>query len=297
MPEHKKEQRVMEIRAVQQPPDSTDMLVEGRAIIFNSPTVMYEYDGMKFYEVIDSKALDGCDMSDVVFRYNHSDNVMIMARTRKGSLQLIKDDLGLNVKAKLFDITPARDLYSLIQQGAIDEMSFQFVVAEDSYNQDTRTRTISKIKKLYDVAAVDMGAYSDTSISARSWAKAEAEREHKAMEIAELRKRVAERRAHPPNMGQAADATCQQTCCVMCKQADCNQRMECCQACMMCCKSVCKDCEQTCKMGCCALCHAQCQTLCAGCSKVDCSMHTVMSERKVLDDVELRKRLIAKTYC
>lgn len=296
MPELKKEQRIMEIRAVQLPPDSTDMLVEGRALIFNSPTVMWEYDGIKYYEVIDSRALDGCDMSDVVFRYNHSESVMIMARTRKGSLKLIKDDLGLTIQARLFDIAPARDLYTLIKEGAIDEMSFQFCVAEDSYNQDTRTRTILKIKKLYDVAAVDMGAYSDTSISARSWAKAEAEREHKAMEIAELRKRVAERRAHPLNR-QAADATCPHTCCAMCNQADCNQRIDCCQACKMCCQSVCKDCEQTCKMGCCALCQAQCQTLCAGCSKEECSMHMVMSERKALDSVELRKRLIAQTYC
>jgi len=188
MPEIKKEQRIMEIRAVQLPPDSTEMLVEGRAIVFNSPIVIWEYDGMKFYEVIDARALDACDMSDVVFRYNHSDDVMIMARTRKGSLQLIKDDLGLNVKAKLFDITPARDLYKLIQQGDIDEMSFQFVVAEDSYNQDTRTRTILKIKKLYDVAAVDMGAYSDTNISARSSFFLEKEQEQKALDDAESQK-------------------------------------------------------------------------------------------------------------
>ncbi|HZK53579.1 MAG TPA: HK97 family phage prohead protease, partial [Desulfosporosinus sp.] len=109
-------------------------------------------------------------------------------RTRKGSLQLIKDDLGLNVKAKLFDITPARDLYKLIQQGDIDEMSFQFFVAEDSYNQDTRTRTILKIKKLYDVAAVDMGAYSDTNISARSSFFLEKEKEQKALDDAKSQK-------------------------------------------------------------------------------------------------------------
>lgn len=184
MPEHKKEQRIMEIRAVQQPPESTEMLVEGRALIFNSPAVIWEYDGMKYYEVIDSRALDGCDMSDVVFRYNHSESVMIMARTRKGSLKLIKDDLGLTIQARLFDIAPARDLYTLIKEGAIDEMSFQFCVAEDSYNQDTHTRTILKFKKLYDVAAVDMGAYSDTNISARSSFFLEKEKEQKALDDA-----------------------------------------------------------------------------------------------------------------
>jgi uncharacterized protein len=189
MPEMKKEQRLLELRAVQTEPDSKEMIVEGRAVVFNSPTVIWEYDGIKYYEVVDSKALDGCDMSDVVFRYNHSQDVMIMARTRKGSLQLIKDDIGLNIKATLFDIAPARDLYTLIKEGAIDQMSFSFVVAEDSYNQDTRTRTILKFKKLYDVAAVDMGAYSDTTISARSFFELEREKERKVLESAELRKK------------------------------------------------------------------------------------------------------------
>ena len=190
MPEIKKESRMMEIRAPEMPPDSKEMIVEGRAIVFNTPTEMYEWDGIKYYEMIDSKALDGCDMSDVVFRYNHSDDVMIMARTRKGSLQLVKDDFGLNIRASLFDIAPARDLYTLIKRGAIDQMSFAFEVSEESYNSDTRTRTILKFKKLWDVAAVDTAAYSNTSISARSYFELEREKERKALESAELRKRL-----------------------------------------------------------------------------------------------------------
>lgn len=184
MPQPKKELRLLDLRAKETAPDSTEMIVEGRAIVFNSPTLIWEYEGTKYYEVVDSRALDGCDMSDVVFRYNHSESVMIMARTRKGSLQLIKDDLGLTIQARLFDIAPARDLYTLIKEGAIDQMSFSFVVCEESYNQDTHTRTILKFKKLYDVAAVDMGAYSDTNISARSSFFLEKEKEQKALDDA-----------------------------------------------------------------------------------------------------------------
>lgn len=179
---------MMEIRAVQEP-ESNDMVVEGRAIVFDSPTVLWEFDGVKYKEVIDGRALDGTDMSDVVFRYNHSTNFMIMARTRKRSLQLVKDERGLNIRATLFDIAPARDLYTLIKEGAINEMSFAFSVDEDDYDRKTHTRTIKKIKRLYDVAAVDSGAYSDTSISARSFFEAEAEKERKAAEAAELRER------------------------------------------------------------------------------------------------------------
>jgi HK97 family phage prohead protease len=187
----KTEKRLMEIRAATPAaPDSKEMIVEGRAIVFNSPTVIYEYDGIQYFETIDSKALDSTDMTDVVFRYNHSSDVMIMARTKRGSLQLVKDISGLNMRATLFDIAPARDLYTLIQGGAITEMSFAFSVEEDSYNVQTHTRTILKIKKLYDVAAVDSGAYSDTSILARSYFEVEAEKGRKAVEAAELRKKL-----------------------------------------------------------------------------------------------------------
>jgi phage head maturation protease len=61
-------------------------------------------------------------------------------------------------------------------------MSFAFTVEEDSYNSESRTRTILKIKKLYDVAAVDTPAYDTTSISARSFFEAEAEREKTLVE-------------------------------------------------------------------------------------------------------------------
>ncbi len=83
--------------------------------------------------------------------------------------------------------------------------------------------------------------------------------------------------------------TCPHTCCVMCDNDPCDQRMVCCQAMMMDCQSMCKDCDQTCKMNCCAMCQAQCQTVCSACSKADCSMQQAMAG-------EMRKQLITKTY-
>ena len=44
-------------------------------------------------------------------------------------------------------------------------MSFQFTVKEQSYNSEERMWTIYKVKRLYDVSAVDIPAYDDTSIS------------------------------------------------------------------------------------------------------------------------------------
>jgi len=79
--------------------ETNEMIVEGRAISFSVPTLLWQDGDYKFYEVIDPKALDTTDLSDVCFRYNHRDDVMIMARTRKGSLQLLKDEFGLNIRA------------------------------------------------------------------------------------------------------------------------------------------------------------------------------------------------------
>jgi len=108
-------------------------------------------------------------MSDIPFKYNHSDDVMIMARTRNGTLVTQTDDKGLLIRATLANTSSGRDLYELIKRKDIDKMSFAFTVTSETYDEDTHTRTINKIKKLYDVAAVDMPAYDDTSISARSF--------------------------------------------------------------------------------------------------------------------------------
>lgn len=166
---------MMEIRAAET--ESDDLIVEGYAIVFDQPTMLYEYNGVKYYEVIERGALDGADLKDVPFKYNHSDSVMIMARTRNKTLELIPDDKGLFIRANLAKTTAGKDLYELIKRGDIDKMSFAFTVEEDEYDRETRTRHIKKIAKLWDVSAVDAPAYDSTYIHARSYFEAEAEKE------------------------------------------------------------------------------------------------------------------------
>lgn len=173
----KKEIRLAEIRALEPEQGQEEMIVEGRAIVYDSPALMYEIDGLKYYEVIARGALDGADLKDVPFKYNHSDAIMVMARTRNKTLELIPDDQGLLIRAKLANTTAGRDLYELIRRGDIDKMSFAFSVAEDSYDRDTRTRKIIKFKRIWDVSAVDTPAYETTSIYARSYFLAEVEKE------------------------------------------------------------------------------------------------------------------------
>lgn len=139
------------------------MEIKGYAVVFNSPET-YDYT-----EVIDSRALDNADMTDVVLRYNHNDSFMVLARTRNKSLNLSVDDKGLFIDATLQnDITEHRNIYNAIKSGLIDKQSFAFTVEEDEYDYDTDTRTITKIGKLYDVSVVDQPFYNATDVSLAS---------------------------------------------------------------------------------------------------------------------------------
>ena len=161
--------------------------VHGVPVVFNTPTCLFEYEGVKFYEQIDRHAFDNCDMSDVIFNYNHGGRVA--ARIRNNTLKLAINDVGMEMDAFLGGTQFGRDLLEDIRGGYIDKMSFAFVVAEDGeeYDQATHTRTITRIKKLYDVSAVDIPAYDTTSISARDFFSEEYEKEKRDLEQAKLR--------------------------------------------------------------------------------------------------------------
>lgn len=146
--------------------------VEGFATTFGTPYLLYEYEGMQFFEVVDRNALDGADLSDVIMQYDHAGMVYArnkMAKNKPPSLLVEPQESGLFIAADLSLTEEARKLYSTINAGLIYKMSWAFRVAEDAYNKDTRTRTILKIKKVYDVSAVSYPANADTDISARSW--------------------------------------------------------------------------------------------------------------------------------
>ena len=141
--------------------------VEGFATTFDAPYLLYEYEGVNYYEVIDRNALVGADITDVIFQYDHEGKVL--ARQSNKTLGIEPNDKGLFIFADLSKSSAAKDMYEEISNGLVTKMSWAFTVAEDSYNRDTKTRTISKIKKIYDVSAVSIPANADTEISARSF--------------------------------------------------------------------------------------------------------------------------------
>lgn len=149
--------------------DNDEMIIEGVACVFDKPTVLFEVEGIEYKEVVDKRALDDADISDVIFNYNHGGRVY--ARTRNDSLHLeVKED-GLHVRVSLNPEDEGhKELYRDIKSGLIDKMSYCYIVSDDGFDYDveTHTRRITSIKKLFDVSAVDIPAYDSTSISARS---------------------------------------------------------------------------------------------------------------------------------
>ena len=168
--------RTFEVRALDTGEEDKQYRVEGYAAVFDEETVLYEYDGIEYKEVIDRSAFTGAEMRDVVMNYNHGGKPV--ARTKNGTLQLTVDTRGLRISADLSGTEEGRRLYEEIRGGYLDQMSFAFTVNKQEYDRAKHLRRITGFKRVFDVAAVDIPAYDGTSIAARSWAKAEAEREH-----------------------------------------------------------------------------------------------------------------------
>nr|DAH85330.1 MAG TPA: prohead serine protease [Caudoviricetes sp.] len=144
--------------------------VQGYATTFDVPYEMgRDGAGVPFYECIRSTALDGADMSDVIFQLNHQGAPL--ARLRNGSLRLERDSHGLMVTATLDGSQEAREQYEAIANGLIDRMSWGFTVPDDGweYDRDTRTAYVTRVSKVFDVSCVSLPADEDTEISARSY--------------------------------------------------------------------------------------------------------------------------------
>lgn len=171
-----REYRAMTMTARAADDENEGMAVEGYATTFNQPYTLYEEEGYKVMEQIAPTAFSECDMSDVIMQYDHTGRVF--ARTKNGTLVLVVDSIGLKILAELGGTEHGRQLYQEIKGGYTDKMSFGFAVAEDQRTRTVDTasgvvtviRTITKIKKLYDVSAVSIPANDMTFISARRFA-------------------------------------------------------------------------------------------------------------------------------
>ena len=191
----------MQIREMEEGADA--MIVRGYASTFNEPYTLYEDEYWRLEEVVDRGAFEDTDMTDVIMQYDHEGRVF--ARNKNNTLTVTPDEHGLLIEADLGGTELGRQLYEEIRGGYTDKMSFGFTVdgedildtkAEDG--KALTVRTITSVRKLYDVSAVSIPANDATEISVRSLADGEIERlkaERLEAEKRELERRRAEIKA------------------------------------------------------------------------------------------------------
>lgn len=158
-----------EVRAEQD--EQHGNILTGRPIVYDQKTDLGWYD-----EIIEQGALMNTDLRDVRFLVNHNTDMIPLARSRNNNanstMQMSIDEEGMLIRVDL-DVennSEAKNLYSAVERGDIDGMSFMFTVDGDKWDDiesDHPTRTITNIGKVMEVSAVTFPAYEQTSISAR----------------------------------------------------------------------------------------------------------------------------------
>jgi HK97 family phage major capsid protein/HK97 family phage prohead protease len=178
-----------EYRAASWEASDAEKRIKGRAIVFDQRTVIYTdpETGLEYGEIIERRALDGADLTDVILRLEHKGAVL--ARTRNQSLRLTVGPQGLDVEADMDQTEEARRLYESVKNGLYDRMSFAFIVAPggDSWDSDTHTRHVTQIERVLDVALVAFPAYEGTMVSARSAFEDYAQEDRKKHRAEEVR--------------------------------------------------------------------------------------------------------------
>lgn len=147
--------------------------IEGHAAVFEQKTNIGGY----FYEVIERGAFDNTEFKDVALFVNHNWESIPLARSRRNNgnstMTLKVDDVGLAIRAKLdVEKNPAAEtLYSAIERGDLNGMSFCFSVDNEEWQDlksDMPTRRIKKIGRVFEVSACNYPAYEQTDIHARA---------------------------------------------------------------------------------------------------------------------------------
>lgn len=145
----------------------TNYYIEGYAARYE-PYVLFNDGEYDYYEQFDRNCFANCDMTDVIFLYDHAGKVL--ARLSNDTLIVEPRDEGLFFAADLGKTEAARTLYDEICAGMVTKMSWRFVIGDYDFNPKTRTFTHHTVKKIYDVSAVSIPANNNTEINARSWA-------------------------------------------------------------------------------------------------------------------------------
>lgn len=158
-----------EIRAAQAAEIRADapegVKVSGYAAVYNEAANI----GGLFMERIAPGAFDDALGDDLPFLVNHEG--LPLARTGSGTLTIRADDKGLYMETVLDPADPdVARIVPKMKRGDLSKMSFAFTVAKEEWDEsgEIPMRTITRMKRLYDVSIVTNPAYAGTDIGLRS---------------------------------------------------------------------------------------------------------------------------------
>jgi HK97 family phage prohead protease len=90
-------------------------------------------------------------------------------------MEVSDDGMSIRVDLDVENNAEAKSLYSAVERGDLDGMSFMFTVDADKWEDlesEHPTRTITAFNKVFEVSAVTFPAYEQTSIQARGLSEA-----------------------------------------------------------------------------------------------------------------------------
>ena len=134
------ERRTFTVRDVEARAEGGSMRLSGYAAVFHDSSVP-----LPFKEKIAPGAFRKTlsETPDVRLLVNHEG--LPLARTKNGTLRLEEDDRGLRFDADLADTQEGRDIYTLVERGDVDQMSFAFRVIRQKWNDDRSVRVLTEV--------------------------------------------------------------------------------------------------------------------------------------------------------
>ena len=149
----------------------SDCYVEGYAAKYER-YILFKDGDKTIYEEFLPGCFRECDMSDIIFQYDHAGKVF--ARMSNNTLTVEPDEIGLFICADLSKTSASRAMYEDIETGLVTKMSWGFMpdhkTIEVVENGNEITIRHHKIEKIYDVSSVSIPANNNTDIQARNFA-------------------------------------------------------------------------------------------------------------------------------
>lgn len=159
--------------------DDNELTIEGYFALYESETQLFD----NVYEIITKGAFDNTLGNDIRALWNHNTQY-VLGRNKSGTLELKADDKGLFGTVKLPATQYAKDLYTLIERGDVDQASFGFNIEDEELEElaDGGYRWRLKQVDLHEISVVTFPQYENTSVNIR------------AKQVEELQKRKVETR-------------------------------------------------------------------------------------------------------